>query len=375
MNYKKLKVDELLEVIAERGLEPQDGMLKSDLIAMLEDYDAAQAGDVQVVEAEVIDNDMIPTSTLEIDMGGIFADLDALTANIDDALTVYGEMLVEDESIIKKMDYKEIKSCEQALSSAINQADTARKQFNTDYDKPKNEVKARFDELVNPVKALHAMYKSVRVGKDNEAKNLRYQGLESTYIDFCESNGFASLPNLVPFDRLLEANPKWLNKSEGAAKSAVEVENVAARIASDWGILTKQRSTLPFFEEAEAEFFRTLDVSKALDLSARRKEEQERINAFKAERDEMQAYRAPGPEPEPVQEQAPEPEPIPEPACDAPAEERKPYVVLIDMTQSEKQQLKSFIAEHNIGIQGERYVAECADRVEAIDIFRGIMEG
>lgn len=231
---------------------------------------------------------MMPVS-FALDMSGIQEDVAALTDAIDDALTAFGEYQA-DQATIDGMDADDAKICEQGLSAAKNAAEDARKKLNRDYKQPLDEAKKRYDELMAPVFDLHEKYRQRRIDAEDERKALRRQGLENTYIEFCAMNGWETLPQLVPFQRLLDANPKWMNKGTNAAKAAEDVEAIAERVASDWGVLTRQRSTLPFFDEAEAEFFRTLDVGAALALSAKRQEEQERIDAFKAEQEENRAF-------------------------------------------------------------------------------------
>ena len=52
----------------------------------------------QPVEAEIVEDDlMISSASFEIDMSGIQSDVAELTEAIDDALTVYGESLVDEE--------------------------------------------------------------------------------------------------------------------------------------------------------------------------------------------------------------------------------------------------------------------------------------
>ena len=54
----------------------------------------------QPVEAEIVEDDlMISSASFEIDVSGIQSDVAELTEAIDDALTVYGESLVDSETI------------------------------------------------------------------------------------------------------------------------------------------------------------------------------------------------------------------------------------------------------------------------------------
>jgi hypothetical protein len=99
-----------------------------------------------------------------------------------------------------------------------------------------------------------------------------------------------------------------------------EEEAIIAQTMKDWDALKQQRESMAFYAEAEAEYFRTLDLGRALRLNSEREEEQARIDEANRRMDEALAYRAGTPdervdqEPEPMPE--PEPEPVPEPAIE-----------------------------------------------------------
>ena len=92
-----------------------------------------------------------------------------------------------------------------------------------------------------------------------------------------------------------------------------EEEAIIAQAMKDWDALKQQRETMAFYAEAEAEYFRTLDLGRALRLSAEREEEQARIDEANRRMDEALAYRAGTPEERAEQEPEPMPEPVPEP--------------------------------------------------------------
>ena len=367
-----MKVAELKRLCDEQGLEYGSNVKKAELVRLLERY----AEPIEV-EAQVVDDEMIPVKPFAIDMTKVNEGIGDLTDAIDNVLTVYGEMEVEDE-VIADMQTDDLVSCEKALSDALDEADEIRKQLGRDYRKPLDEANARYKELTAPAYALRDKFQEQR-------KSNRRNGLERTYIDFCESNGMSKLPQLVPFQRLLDRNTRWMAINSNAGTAAQNVEKTAKSIIDDWGTLSEQRASMRFYDEAEAEFFKTLDLSAAIRLNQERTAVHEQLEAARAEREAVEAWRKSmqtprfvevEPEP-PVQETVQAHEPAAGVVHDEPSvavDVRKPYVIFLDMTDSEKQKFKKFIADERIGIQGQRYVAPCADRDEAIATVRNLME-
>ena len=71
----------------------------------------------QPVEAEIVEDDlMISSASFEIDMSGIQSDVAELTEAIDDALTVYGESLVDSETIAT---IDRVTACERELGGSV----------------------------------------------------------------------------------------------------------------------------------------------------------------------------------------------------------------------------------------------------------------
>ena len=270
---------------------------------------AARAGTVEEVDAEVLDGElMISSTSFEIDMSGIQSDIAMLTTAIDDALTVYGDMLL-DPADIDAMDYAEVRLRERAVSAAIREADELRRQLNRDYRLPLDAAKVRYDELMGPVAELHAAYKRRRVYLDDQAKDQKKQAIEALYaaiapqyalpiggrfvklgahaggkpsgsadgrdvVQVDDEGGFfaggkglgldsdEAVP-LVPFDKIFDMyGGKWLNK--GVALDAIELElgGIAARIAEGERLVAA--ASLRHATEAWAVYWQTLDADAAL---------------------------------------------------------------------------------------------------------------
>ncbi len=267
----------------------------------------AQLDHVEEVEAEVFDGDlMISSASFEIDMSGIQADIAELTAAIDEALTVYGDMLVEPADI-EAMDYSEARRRERAVSAAIREADELRRQLNRDYRLPLDAAKVRYDELMGPVIQLHAAYKSRRMWLDDQVKEQKKQAIAALYEAIAPRYALAgggaerrdeldNVPELsgspaqagflqsvqpyqpdhyaqggqpeqyeplVPFERIFGMfGGKWLNKSAGLDAIERELGGIVRAIAE--GERRLSDAAPRHATEAWAVFWRTLDADAAL---------------------------------------------------------------------------------------------------------------
>jgi len=220
----------------------------------------------QEVDAEIIEDEMIISSaSFEIDMSGIQRDVEDLTFAIDQALTVYGDVLVE-ESAIADMERGEARRCELALSRAIRTADELRRQLNRDYKVPLDVAKRRYDELMGPVIALHEAYKKRRLEFEEADKAFKLHSIRTAYERIAPR---ISLPAVeggaapIPFERLLEMRgAKWLNKSIGMDSIEREIAQLAATV--DEGEQLLEEAKPRHATETRAVFWQTLDVEKAL---------------------------------------------------------------------------------------------------------------
>ena len=307
---------------------------------------------MELVEAQVIDDDlMISQSSFEIDMSGIQRDVEELTEAIDEALTVYGEMLVEPQVIVE-MSYEDVRRCERAVSSVIRAADELRRKLNRDYKVPLDRAKERYDELMGPVAELHAAYKDRRVALDEAAKLEKLEAIRAMYEKMA---AYMALPlegqqeALVPFSRIHAMyGAKWTNKSAHLVDIERELLDIVQRIAA--GEIRLDAEALAHPAEAKAVYWQTLDVDAALARDRELTAAAERMVALEAQR---AANQLPKPEKLPEPEKASEPEKPPEPA-----QLRKPRVMLIDgATDDECRQIGQLCKQLGItGVfKGERF--------------------
>jgi hypothetical protein len=121
-----------------------------------------------------------------------------------------------------------------------------------------------------------------------------------------------ALADAVGFERI--EDPAWLNKSMSLMAVFEAVEKIVERIAADEAALTDLNLSHPI--EAKAEYFATLDMSRAIARSKSMDEMEERARKLEAEKAEIAAAReeqAPAPAPPAAPAQPPRQETIPAP--------------------------------------------------------------
>lgn len=290
--------------------------------------DLDEATDVVVIEDDL----MISGSSFEVDMSVVQRDVEELTAAIDEALTVYGEMLVEPQ-VIEAMSYADVRSCEREMSKVVRAADELRRQLNRDYKAPLDAAKQRYDELMGPVIELHGLFKARRVALDDATKLEKKRAIERLYEEMA---AYLALPlegqdePLVPFERIFALHgEKWLNKSAALADVERELIEVVQRIAD--GEIRLDAAGLAHEAEAKAVFWKTLDYDAAVAHDAELTRAEQRQAALAAERGAAGLAAGSG-------------------AALAPAE-RSPRVMLIDgATDEECRQIGAFCK--SIGVTG-----------------------
>ena len=276
----------------------------------------------------------------------IGANFEQMKRVLDDALADYRGL---DDEALARMDPKEIAACHKHVNAYITNFEDARKRVRAEYMRPYDEFKAKCDELL--AEAREAKEKLAAAKKRNQEirRELLVEGLRNTYLDAA-----GALAEVVPFERLLGMHPEWPNLDGKAGKHAEELVDALVGLNKDWKRLQGLEPSMPFYQEAEAEFFRTLDIGAALDLDKRRQEEQARIDAMKAEveayREEREAAARPEPEAEPPQEEETQPEQgrgVPE---------ILEFVFTVQCTYAQRDEIVAFLK--SIGVTGRAGKAE-----------------
>jgi hypothetical protein len=219
----------------------------------------------------------------------------------------------------------EIKSIKQEFSDAISP-------FERMIAQAKGDLKATIGGMTE----AEALLKQVIDAQDAEEKDLKRQGLKSTYEDYA-----GALADLIPFERIEKR--EWLNKTFKATKACEEIYQIVDKIAADWDTLKAQAPTMPFYEAAEAKFFETCgDLGAAMAENARLVEKQRQVAELQAV---VEANRAAGESPVTVIEHEPIKE-VPEPEQPT---QRTEYQLIIMLSDPELAALKDFIKGNGVG--------------------------
>ena len=205
----------------------------------------------------------------------ITADFEAMEAARDELIKPFLNM---DEEMLAKMPLADVKRSRANLRAIIKDVEDARKRVKREYSAPLDAFEARVKDLLAPAREADERMKAAVDSKEAALRDERYRRLSERYEEFAPA-----LVPVVPVDRLIE--DRWLTKT-GFGEGMQALEEKVEQISSDWEALKAQEATLPFFNEAEAELFRTLDLGAALRLSQSRAEEQARIDALKADVEE-----------------------------------------------------------------------------------------
>ena len=302
-------------------------------------HDDLKFEEVEVLEAEVIEESIerIGYTPAVIDAKTY---LEARRQRLDKMLEPYQGM---DGDAILAMNVSEAKTCRADLNRIIKEVDDERKAIKKAYNAPLAAFEAEVNNLLQPAKGAQLKLKQYIEQHEEEERKRRRCELEQAYVEYAPA-----LVPVVPFDRILDINPKWLNKCYGAMKAADELLAAVDRVAKDWEVLKRSKDTMASYEQAEVVFFNTLDLNAAFEWDTRFKEEAERIRQLNEEvESNRQAQEMP------VIEQVVDPEPL------VGMDVREPYVIRISLSEFEKNRLVGFIKAENIG--SDRFIGKAKE--------------
>lgn len=341
MDYAEMKRDELAALCRERDIPFQSKSTKAKLVEMLEKADLAEPIEV---EAVTVDDEIIPANVLAVDIEGMQRAAVELTEAMDAAATALGEYDVEDE-VIGSMAIADVRVCEDGIAAALKDVDARRKELTRLLTEPKKAIDAKVKELTEPLSELAKKYADRR-------QDVYMEGYAAQYEECCIANGMEALEQAVPFDEFIARHKQWTARTANPVKTQEKIADEVMRIARDWEALRGLRWSMKYYDEAEREFFATLDLNAAISKSKAVAAQQERVEAMRREREEAERWRAeqaakraqepPAPawtpvfeevEPEPVPTQKPTPEPAPAPQ--GRADGRKRYHFEAWMTEAE----------------------------------------
>ena len=295
------------------------------------------------VKAEVLEPEAV---TIQCAAGSIAANFDALEAKVDAILADYEGW---EPSADSAEDVKQCKQQRKYLNALAREIDERRKAVKREYLRPLDAFEERANGIRDKIRAVSARLDAVAKEAEQAEKDAKEAELREHYEAYA-----GLLVPVVPYERI--ADPKWLNKTTKLEKAMDELEARVDRIAKDWDSL--KNLDIEHHAEAEAHFFKTLDLGAAIARNAEIVQERARIEEMKA---------AMAPEPEAVRYEAPpvtceadecappiplcEPEPIPVPAYAPPVEEAVPMVMVVDAcTVSQAKEIGRFCG--SIGVTG-----------------------
>ena len=243
----------------------------------------------------------------------ITAHFDALDAKIDELLA--GTITNIDVDDAEQM--RRVRKDRTYINGAINSLEDRRKAIKRAYSKPLTDFEDDLKLRINRLKEASATYTEALDEADKIARAKRAAVLEEAYYDMAPA-----LVPVVPWERIYERS--WTNKTHGEVRAKEDLAAKVAKIAADWETL--KGLGLENQEDAELEFFQTLNLSSAITHAKEALERKARLEAMKAE-----------------VEQEPTPEPVPEPQ-----EKRQRMVIFIDqpITAEEARTIGRVIGSH-----------------------------
>lgn len=216
-----------------------------------------------------------------------------IEANFDDITRKIAEISELYAGAVVTLDYlpqaKKDRACLNGLVKSVEQRRIeAKKHYMAPYDAFEQKVKVMLAPLnecsANLDRQIKALEEQERIEKREHLK-AHYEGMAGALAD------------AVPFERIEE--PKWLNKTCHLEEGYREIEARIERIFNDEQTLDSL--TLSHGVEAKAEFFATLDLSRAIARSKQLDEQEERARRMEEQKAaNLAALKAPEPEPAPA---------------------------------------------------------------------------
>lgn len=260
----------------------------------------------EVIEGAAMERDLRITKAQP--GGPIEANLAAVKAFVDDQLTMYRLMTVDDEEA-----FALAKRDRTHLRKLIGDIDNERKKVKAAYMEPVAAFEDAVKGILEPAKQAEAAIAEEVKAYDERYKLRRRQQLSDHYDDYAPM-----LAAAVPYGRLHD--DRWLNRSFDLSQAYADLEGKVGRIASEEATLSDLGLAHPI--EAKARYYETLSVADAIsyDKEMTRREEaaraiEEHKAAMAAEQEAAQAAQQ--------EAAAAEPEPQPEPQPDDAAAARE----------------------------------------------------
>ena len=159
------------------------------------------------------------------------------------------------------------------LNGLKKEIEERRKAVKREYTKPLKE----FEDGCKAVTALIDDAVAGIKGQIDAAEDARRQAAYAALSQHYEDAAPLLVP-VVPYERIHE--DQWLNKGFGEMKAYAAIDEKVSRVAQAWEALKTMQGTLPRYDVCEREFFRTLDLTGAIQTATEAAAEDARIAAL-----------------------------------------------------------------------------------------------
>lgn len=209
---------------------------------------------------------------------------DDIEANFDQLQEHIAKLTADYEGAIVTPEYlKQAKKDRAYLNNLTKSLNQRRLDVERRYMAPIVAFKEKVNALAAPIKAASdAIDAQIKAIEEKERED-KHAELRKHYEDYA-----GALVDVVPFERI--DDPKWLLKSTNLMAAFKEIETIVERIVTDEQTLTELDLAHP--EDAKAEYFETLDLSKAIARSKQIEERNERARQLEEQKQAFARQRA-----------------------------------------------------------------------------------
>lgn len=156
------------------------------------------------------------------------------------------------------------------LNGLKKEIEERRKAVKREYTKPLKEFEDGCKAVTTLIDDAVAGIKAQIDAAEDSRRQAAYAALRQHYEDAAPL-----LVPVVPYERIHE--DQWLNKGFGEMKAYAAIDEKVSRVAQAWEALKTMQGTLPRYDVCEREFFRTLDLTGAIQTATEAAAEDARI--------------------------------------------------------------------------------------------------
>lgn len=273
----------------------------------------------------------------------ITVDWEGIDAKLDEMLAPYDGVTAE---VVADMDPKEVQVCKRDLGRISTELDDAKKAIKKAYTAPLNAFEEAVKQRIARIDGKKSLFDEAVKVEQERWKDARRQLLADAYYEYCAGNGMEALADNIKPERIIEDVRDAMLKKTSEKMAVKLVEGRTSEVMRDYRTL--HRHQLAFQDEAEVEFFKTLSIAAALEKDARRKAEQERLDALRADMDDAAKYREGQDEQVPVEAYEPDAMAVAEEHFGVTPERVETYALFIEVTASQKAALIDYLRAHGV---------------------------